>query len=115
MVNSRQRFRAALRAFVDHGLTVRTMVRLRSYLSGFEEAMACRYSSLSLVGSGSTSVVYAAYDSQLQRRVALKVLRPELSWDTAAERFLRGVRTAARLRHPNILPVFDCGLAAGLL
>jgi serine/threonine protein kinase len=69
-----------------------------------------RYEIRVRLGSGSFGTVYKAFDPQLQREVALKVLRPEaLSSPQAVERFLREARAAARMLHPNIVPVFDAG------
>src|SRR4051812_34212746 len=61
------------------------------------------------------AVVYLARDLQHDRLVALKVLRPELAVVLGPDRFLQEIRTAARLQHPHILPVFDSGNAAGHL
>src|SRR5688572_31152273 len=61
------------------------------------------------------ATVYLALDVKHQRRVALKVLRPEIASAVGPERFLREVTTTANLRHPHILPLFDSGEAAGLL
>src|SRR5471032_1317658 len=56
------------------------------------------------LGSGATATVYLAHDLKHDRLVALKVLRPELALAVGAERFLREIRTAAKLSHPGILP-----------
>jgi tetratricopeptide (TPR) repeat protein len=61
------------------------------------------------------ATVYLAHDLRHDRPVALKVLRPELAATLGPERFLLEIRTAARLRHPHILPVHDSGEAAGRL
>jgi formylglycine-generating enzyme required for sulfatase activity/tRNA A-37 threonylcarbamoyl transferase component Bud32 len=63
-----------------------------------------------LVGSGAFGRVYEAYDSSLQRTVALKVARPsQLADEALVERFHREARAAANLMHPNIVAVFDSG------
>jgi tRNA A-37 threonylcarbamoyl transferase component Bud32 len=67
------------------------------------------------VGQGGMATVYLARDLRHGRRVAVKVLRPDLSATLAAERFLREIRIAARLHHPNILMLIDSGEAGGLL
>ncbi|HEY0670871.1 MAG TPA: protein kinase [Longimicrobiales bacterium] len=67
------------------------------------------------VGRGAMATVYLAREVHHNRQVALKVLDPELAHSLAAERFLREIKTAATLTHPNILPVHDSGRAAGLL
>jgi serine/threonine-protein kinase len=61
------------------------------------------------------ATVYLAHDLRHDRRVALKVLDPELGRGGGPERFLREIRVAARLDHPHILPVHDSGEAGGLL
>src|SRR5258708_8507761 len=61
------------------------------------------------------SVVFLAYDLRLERRVAIKVLRPELSAALGPERFLREIKVAASLKHPYILKLHDYGEAGGLL
>ena len=69
-----------------------------------------RYQVRSKLGSGAFGTVYRAYDTQLDREVALKLLKPEtLSSPQAVERFQREARAAARLTHPHIVPVFDAG------
>jgi serine/threonine-protein kinase len=61
------------------------------------------------------AVVYLAHDRKHHRPVAIKVLRPELAAAVGADRFLREIEIAARLNHPNILPLHDSGEADGLL
>src|SRR5258706_1503642 len=61
------------------------------------------------------SVVFLAYDLRLERRVAIKVLRPELSAALGPERFLREIKVAASLKHPYILKLHDYGEAGRLL
>src|SRR3954463_1307929 len=70
-----------------------------------------RYHLERLLGQGGMASVWLANDLRHQRTVALKVLHPELSLGLGSERFLREIRVAARLQHPNILPVFDSGAA----
>ncbi len=60
-------------------------------------------------------VVFLARDLRHERAVAVKVLRPDISAEISAERFLREIKMAANLNHPHILPVFDSGSADGLL
>jgi tRNA A-37 threonylcarbamoyl transferase component Bud32 len=61
------------------------------------------------------ATVYLAEDLRHRRRVAVKVLRPELAAALGPERFLREIETTANLRHPGILPLYDSGEAAGFL
>ncbi len=65
------------------------------------------------LGQGAMATVYLAVDQKYDRQVALKVLRPEVRWPGAAERFHREIQVAARLAHPNIVPLFDSGEADG--
>ena len=67
------------------------------------------------LGTGAMASVYLARDLKHDRLVALKVLRPELALAVGADRFLREIRTAAKLHHPGILPLFDSGESEGLL
>jgi len=68
------------------------------------------------VGRGGMAVVYRAWDLQLDRQVALKILDPALAGDAGfQERFLREQRAAAAVDHPNIIPVFAAGEADGVL
>ncbi|HEX9235366.1 MAG TPA: serine/threonine-protein kinase, partial [Actinomycetota bacterium] len=70
----------------------------------------------SLIGRGGMSVVYLAEDLNLGRKIALKVLAPELAGDARfRERFVRESRLAASLEHPNIIPIHDAREADGVL
>ncbi len=79
------------------------------------DALRDRYVIERELGRGGMATVYLAQDVRHDRPVALKVLHPELAASLGTERFLREIRTTARLDHPHILPVFDSGEAAGLL
>ncbi|MDP9223263.1 MAG: family 43 glycosylhydrolase [Actinomycetota bacterium] len=69
-----------------------------------------------LVGRGGMSVVYRAEQQHLGRKVAVKLLAPELARDERfRQRFVRESRLAASLDHPNIIPIYDAGEAEGLL
>jgi serine/threonine-protein kinase len=71
---------------------------------------------LAVIGRGGMAVVYLAEHVRLGRRVALKVLDPEMAEDQAfRERFIRESRIAAGLDHPNVVTVFDAGEADGVL
>ena len=68
------------------------------------------------IGRGGMAVVFRAHDPRLDRRVALKILAPELARDDAfRQRFIRESRAAAAVDHPHIIPVFEAGEAAGVL
>ena len=67
------------------------------------------------LGRGGMATVYLARDLKHGRLVAIKVLRPTLAESLGPGRFLREIRIASRLTHPNILPVHDSGEAEGLL
>ncbi len=81
----------------------------------FRTALAERYDIDQEIGRGGMATVYLARDRKHDRQVALKVLKPELALVVGAERFVREIRIAASLRHPNILPLFDSGDADGAL
>lgn len=74
-----------------------------------------RYVVLHEIGSGGMGVVYAAYDPELDRRVALKVLGEAAGTDTGRARLLREAQTIARLSHPNVITVHDVGEVEGRL
>jgi len=80
-----------------------------------KSALAGSYTLDRELGRGGMAVVYLAEDLKHGRKVAIKVLRPELSATLGAERFLREIETAARLQHPHILPLHDSGEADGFL
>lgn len=78
------------------------------------EVIGERYRIQNQIGEGSAAVVYLARDLRLERQVALKVLRPELSADEEfIARFEREARAAASLSHPNVVTVFDYGVSGG--
>jgi tetratricopeptide (TPR) repeat protein/tRNA A-37 threonylcarbamoyl transferase component Bud32 len=72
-------------------------------------ALTDRYAVEREIGRGGMATVYLSVDLKHRRRVAIKVLRPELSATLASERFLREIEVAAQLAHPHILPLFDSG------
>ena len=78
------------------------------------DALADRYRIERRVGEGGMATVYLAHDVRHDRRVAVKVLRPELAAVLGFERFLAEIHTTASLQHPNILPLFDSGMAGSL-
>ncbi|HSM04152.1 MAG TPA: serine/threonine-protein kinase, partial [Longimicrobiales bacterium] len=78
-------------------------------------ALEGRYRVVRELGEGGMATVYLAEDLKHDRRVAVKVLRPELSAVIGADRFLAEIRTTANLQHPHILPLFDSGQVDGLL
>ena len=72
-------------------------------------ALADRYRIESHLGEGGMATVYLAEDLKHKRKVAVKVLRPELAVVLGAERFVQEITTTANLQHPHILPLFDSG------
>jgi serine/threonine protein kinase len=78
-------------------------------------ALAGRYAIDRLVGEGGMATVYLARDVKHNRKVALKVLKPDLGAIVGVERFLAEIQVTANLQHPNLLPLFDSGAADGLL
>jgi TolB-like protein/tRNA A-37 threonylcarbamoyl transferase component Bud32/Flp pilus assembly protein TadD len=83
--------------------------------SRLTDALSDRYRIERELGEGGMATVYLAHDVRHDRRVAVKVLKPELAGVVGADRFLSEIRTTARLSHPHILPLFDSGDAGGTL
>ena len=88
------------------------MTEITSRLS---TALADRYKLERHLGEGGMATVYLAEDLKHKRKVAVKVLRPELAAVLGAERFVQEITTTANLQHPHILPLFDSGEADGFL
>ena len=84
-------------------------------LGRLQAALTSRYRIVREVGRGGMAAVYLADDVRHDRRVAVKVLKPELAAALGPERFLREIRIAASLAHPHILPLHDSGEADGFL
>lgn len=84
-------------------------------LDAVRDALADRYVIERELGAGGMAIVYLAEDIKHHRKVAVKVLRPELAASVGANRFLREIQVAAGLNHPNILSLHDSGEADGLL
>ena len=78
-------------------------------------ALADRYRIDRELGAGGMATVYLAGDLKHDRKVAIKVLKPELAAVLGAERFVMEIKTTASLQHPHILPLFDSGTADGFL
>ncbi|MDE3171445.1 MAG: serine/threonine protein kinase, partial [Gemmatimonadota bacterium] len=74
-------------------------------------ALADRYRIERELGAGGMATVYLAQDLKHDRKVAIKVLKPELAAVLGAERFVQEIKTTAALSHPHILPLFDSGTA----
>ena len=84
-------------------------------LARLQAALTGRYTIEHELGRGGMATVYLAQDLKHGRPIALKVLRPDLAAALGPGRFLREIEIAARLTHPNILPLHDSGEAGGLL
>jgi len=84
-------------------------------VSGVNERLAAaltdRYRIERELGQGGMATVYLAQDLKHDRKVAIKVLKPELAAVLGAERFVQEIKTTAQLQHPHILPLFDSGAA----
>ncbi len=78
-------------------------------------ALADKYRIEREIGAGGMATVYLAEDMKHHRRVAVKVLRPDLASAIGPERFLREIETTAQLHHPHILPLYDSGEVDGFL
>jgi len=86
-----------------------------SHTGRLESALAGRYKIQRKLGEGGMASVYLAEDLKHHRKVALKVLKPELAAVVGAERFLAEIETTANLQHPHILPLYDSGEADSFL
>src|SRR6266487_1589630 len=85
-------------------------------LASLSKALGAKYEVKRLVGSGGFAEVYEVWDKDLERRLAVKVLRPDVAWTAGMiERFQRETRAAARLEHANILPIHFVGDGEGLV
>jgi Tol biopolymer transport system component len=83
------------------------------YRARLEAALASRYTIERELGSGGMATVYLAEDLRHHRKVAVKVLRPEIAASLGSDRFFREIEVAARLQHPHILPLLDSGEGDG--
>ena len=100
----------------SHASHPSTLFRVVSdILEKLQQAVADRYQVERELGRGGMATVYLATDVRHDRRVAIKVLHPDLSATIGAERFEREIKLAARLQHPHILGLYDSGNAGGLL
>src|SRR2546427_2796734 len=83
-------------------------------LDSLRSTLAPRYDVEREIGAGGMARVYLAVEHHPHRRVAIKVLDPEVSTRLLRERFIREVDLSSKLSHPHIVPVFAAGEAAGL-
>ena len=84
-------------------------------LDRLKTALADRYRIERELGHGGMATVYLAEDLKHERRVAVKVLLPELAAALGGDRFSREIHIAAQLQHPHILPLLDSGETGGFL
>ena len=89
--------------------------RLTFTTDALSTALADRYVIDRLIGEGGMARVFLARDLRHNRRVALKVLRPDLGAVVGVDRFQAEIEVTANLQHPNLLPLFDSGAASDLL
>jgi len=99
----------------DPGTPPRTAATGVVEVARVRAALADRYRIERVLGEGGMATVYLAEDVRHRRKVAVKVMRPELAATLGAERFLREIEIAAQLTHPHILPVYDSGAVQSLL
>src|SRR5476649_1838133 len=86
-----------------------------SETSRLAEALTDRYTLDREIGRGGMATVYLARDVRHDRQVAIKVLDAELGAVLGGGRFLAEIKVTANLQHPNLVPLFDSGEAAGRL
>src|SRR3989475_12302371 len=82
-------------------------------LDALRESLAPHYDIERLIGAGGMARVFLAVEQHPHRRVAIKVIDPELSNRLLRERFIREVDLSSKLSHPHIVPIFAAGEAAG--
>ena len=99
----------------EPGVPQRTMPTGEVEVATVTRVLADRYRIERVIGEGGMATVYLAEDLKHRRKVAVKVMRPELAATLGADRFLREVEIAAQLNHPHILPMYDSGSAGGVL
>ncbi len=99
----------------EPGVPPRTMATGPVEVARVRTALAARYQVERVLGQGGMATVYLAQDLKHHRKVAVKVMRPELASTLGSDRFLREVEFAAQLSHPHILPMYDSGEVDGLL
>ena len=85
-----------------------------SLIDDLRSSLCSSYTIERELGGGGMSRVFVGEEIALGRKVAVKVLMPELAAGVSAERFQREIKLAAQLQHPNIVPVLTTGIAAGL-
>src|SRR5256885_8735594 len=102
-------------AGVFHEPAAATQVAEAGFERRLRRALGDDYELLEEIGAGGFGRVFRARDLGLEREVAIKVLHPSLTADLGVvERFRREAQLAARLRHPNIVSIYDIGGRAGL-
>lgn len=106
---------ALLEAHQEGGPVGTAETRSDRVLEDLRRALAGRYRVERQVATGGMALVFLAEDEKHHRKVAIKVLRPDLTVTIGAERFLREIEIAAGLQHPHILPLYDSGTAGNLL
>jgi serine/threonine protein kinase len=84
-------------------------------LDRLRRTLSERYAMEKQVGQGTAAAVYLAHDKKHDRKVAVKLLMPDLASTLSRDRFLREIQIAAKLSHPRILPLHDSGVVDGLL
>src|ERR1051326_8380328 len=90
-----------------------SLVTLTSDARRLDAALGDRYRVERELGAGGMATVYLAHDLKHDRKVAIKVLKPELAAVIGADRFLREIKTIASLQHPHILGLIDSGEVDG--
>lgn len=89
--------------------------RLPIDIESLRSALAGRYTIENEIGRGGMATVYRAEDQKHHRKVAVKILRPEIASSLGIERFLQEIEVLASLQHPHILPLYDSGQAGGFV
>jgi serine/threonine-protein kinase len=102
-------------SLIDRAATERFALLLEDTAQDLPAILGDRFTIEREVGRGGMATVYLAHDRKHDRPVAVKVLKREIAASVGSARFLREIRTAARLQHPHIMPLHDSGEANGFL
>ena len=98
----------------DPELSTRQRAAVKEFFEALKTAVQNRYAVTDILGRGGMGAVFLAEDTRLGRKVAIKVLRPELSDEPGfLRRFEREARISAQLDHPNIIPLYEVAQEGG--
>ena len=107
------RFDAGPRVASIDARQMRASIGARLFGASADPVRVGRYTIIKRLGAGGMGVVYAAFDEQLDRKIALKILKERAGGQDASEQLLLEAQALARLSHPNVVQVFEVGRHEG--